>query len=90
MINLPSQFPNNEVNEGDQFILAFLAVQKELDWENTKNTKNTYLHVSLRGLEEILIPASRDNGNVVWVVLRDDSPGEENWHPQLVVKPGER
>ena len=49
-----------------------------------------YLNISLRGLEVILIPAPRNNGNVVGVVLCDNSPGEEDWDSQLVVKPEER
>ena len=47
----------------------------------------SHLDIRLRVLEVVLIPAPRHYRDVVGVVLRDDAPGEQHGHAQLVLKP---
>ena len=46
-----------------------------------------HLQVSFLVIQIVLVPSARYNGDVVGVVLGDNSPGEENADPQLVVQP---
>ena len=67
-----------------------------MDWPNSthfqwelyyRSAILTYLDISLRILKIIFIPSSRNNCDMIRIILWDDSPREENRYTQLILKP---